>query len=224
MDNSRRNTIKKISIVALAGGTLPSPAFTYWKQSSQPEGEIIGHGKFKYRVNTAWGNLNPATTPVNNCHEMVTDSKGRLIMITDEIKNNILVYDRSGKLLETWGNQWPGGHGLTIWDEGGEDRLFICDPNEGKVAKTSISGKILMNLPDPKKEGIYEEDMAYRPTETAVGPNGDIYVADGYGSQYILQFDSQGKFIRKFGGGGNEDHQFSTVHGVAIDYRSGSPT
>ncbi len=39
---------------------------------------------------------------------MVLDSKGRLIMVTDETKSNIIVYDKSGKLLETWGHDYPG--------------------------------------------------------------------------------------------------------------------
>jgi hypothetical protein len=32
-----------------------------------------------------------------------------------------------------------------------------------------------------------------------------------------------GKFIRKFGGKGNDDSQFSTAHGVTIDTRNGHP-
>lgn len=180
--------------------------------------ETIGHGDYRYRVHKAWGNLDPSTTPVKNCHEMVMDSKGRLIMVTDETKNNIIIYDRSGKLLKSWGNEFPGGHGLSIFDEGGEEVLFISD-HLGRVVKTSLDGKILMELPHPVKAGIYEEKMNYKPTETAIAPNGDIYVADGYGSQYILQFDSSGKFIRKFGGPGEGDENFSTAHGVAIDDR-----
>lgn len=42
--------------------------------------QSIGHGDYQYRVHQELGNLNPATTPVNNCHEMVMDSKGRLII------------------------------------------------------------------------------------------------------------------------------------------------
>jgi len=157
--------------------------------------EIIGHGNFRYRVHKSWGNLDPAKTPVKNCHEMVMDKKGRLIMVTDETKNNIIIYDRSGKLISTWGNEFPAGHGLTIFDEGSDEVLFISD-NGGRVVKTTLDGKILLELPDPKKIGIYESTMNYKPTETAIAPNGDIYVADGYGSQYILQFSSSGEFIR----------------------------
>lgn len=150
---------------------------------------------------------------------MVMDKKGRLIMVTDETKNNIIIYDRSGKLITTWGNEFPGGHGLTLFDEGGTDVLLICDPQTGRVVKTTTDGKTLMELPHPAKIGAYGEKDAWLPTETAVAPNGDIYVADGYGSQYILQFNSKGEFIRKFGGPGSGDDQFSTAHGVCIDRR-----
>lgn len=212
---NRRSFIKSAGIAGLAF-TLPS--FNINKTPRLSE-EIIGHGKFKYRVHKTWGNLDPSTTPVKNCHEMVMDKKGRLIMVTDETKNNIIIYDRSGKLITTWGNEFPGGHGLTLFDEGGTDVLLICDPQTGRVVKTTTDGKTLMELPHPAKIGAYGEKDAWLPTETAVAPNGDIYVADGYGSQYILQFNSKGEFIRKFGGPGSGDDQFSTAHGVCIDRR-----
>jgi hypothetical protein len=87
------------------------------------------------------------------------------------------------------------------------------------VVKTTLDGKILMELPNPVTTGIYESKMPYKPTETAIAPNGDIYVADGYGSQYILQFSAKGEFIRRFGGPGEGDENFSTAHGVCIDDR-----
>ena len=214
MNTSRRNFIKK----GLTTVALSMPVFNIISRPLLEE-EIIGHGKFRYRVHKNWGNLDPAKTPVKNCHEMVMDKKGRLIMVTDEMKNNIIIYDRSGKLITTWGNDFPGGHGLTLFDEGGEEVLFICDPNTGRVVKTTLDGKQIMELPNPKTINVYESTQNYLPTETAIGPNGDIYVADGYGSQYILQFSAKGEFIRKFGGPGNEDANFSTAHGVCIDAR-----
>lgn len=186
---------------------------------------IIGHGDFKYRVDKDWGTLDSQRTPVNNCHEMVQDSRGRLIMITDEVKNNILIYDKSGKLLDTWGTSFPYGHGLTLWDAGGDEFLFICDngfDDNPQVVKTTLDGTEVLRLPDPRTIGVYGADESYRPTETAIGPSGDIYVADGYGSQWILQFSADGEFIRKFGGKGDEQHQFQTAHGVCIDSRQGA--
>lgn len=181
--------------------------------------EVIGHGDFKYRVHKDWGNLDPSKTPVNNCHEMVMDSKGRMIMIGDNTKNNILIYDQSGKLLDSWGIRYKGGHGLSLWNDGEEDFLFICDTN-GTIIKTTLEGRELMMIGHPSEYGAYEKGAAFNPTETTIGPNGDIYVADGYGSQYILQFTKDGEFIRKIGAGrGVANDQFQTAHGICIDDR-----
>ena len=181
--------------------------------------KIVGHGDFKYRVHQQWGDLDPAKTPVKNCHEMVQDSKGRLIMVGDHTKNNILIYDKSGRLNDSWGINYEGGHGLTLWDANGEEFLFICDTT-GRLIKATPEGRELMQIGHPSKYGAYEEGAKFSPTESAIGPNGDIYLADGYGSQYVLQFTQKGEFIRKIGGGeGDDKNQFRTAHGVCIDDR-----
>ena len=220
MTSSRRDFIKLAAAGAAAPAIgLPNIIISRTRLSDT----VIGHGEFQYRVDESWGNLDPATTPVKNCHEMVMDSRGRLFMITDEVKNNIIIYDKSGKLLGSWGTSYPGGHGLTLWNAGGEEFLFISDYELGRVFKTTLDGRVIMVIEHPSKVGAYQDGDAFLPTETAIGPNGDIYVADGYGSQYILQYDRDGRFIRKFGGKGDEDSQFQTAHGVAIDTR-GEPT
>lgn len=211
----------------LAGLASLLPAFRSRARAKRSD-DIIGHGDFRYRVHRDWGRLDAAATPVNNCHEMVQDSRGRLFMIGDEPKNNVLIYDTSGKLLGTWGTTFPYGHGLTLWEAGGEEFLFICDYGDDgnpQVVKTTLEGRELLRLPHPRDLGVYAPEDAYHPTETAIGPTGDIYVADGYGSQWILQFTMEGEFIRKFGGEGDEDHAFQTVHGVCLDTRgAGEPT
>ena len=214
----RRRFIKGSTV--LAGSILLAPHFYLNTKKSMTNQKILGHNGYTYRVDESWGNLNPSQTPVNNCHEMVMDSRGRLLMITDEPKNNIIIYDRSGKLLDTWGSAYPGGHGLTLFNEGGEDVLFICDFDLGRVDKTTVDGRLLMRLKTPYELGIYQQDQPYKPTETAMAPNGDIYVADGYGSQYVIQYDTKGNYIRHFGGQGDEDNQFQTVHGVRVDLRN----
>ena len=217
--NTRRSFLKGAALLTGTLAAAPQFSFTILKSKPRLGEEVLGHNGYRYRVQKEWGNLDPSSTPVNNCHEMVMDSKGRLIMVTDETKNNIIIYDKSGKLLDTWGHDFPGGHGLTLHNEGGEDMLYICDPNEGKVVKTTVDGKTILTLEHPKSIGIYQEENPFKPTETAIGPNGDIYVADGYGSQYIIQYDAKGKYIRHFGGPGDGDAQFQTAHGVTLDTR-----
>lgn len=187
--------------------------------------EILGHGDFQYRVHKEWGQLDSSKFPVNNCHEMVMDRRGRLLMLTDEPKNNLLIYDKSGKLLDRW-TLGLYGHGLTLHDEGGEEYLYITDPVAGKVLKTTLDGRVVMILANPRDLGEYDAWSRYAPTEIAIGPNGDIYVADGYGSQFVLRFDAQGHFISKFGGDSFlQESKFKQVHGVTLDSRdSANPT
>lgn len=187
------------------------------------EKKVFGHNGKKYRIDTKWSRADVSRYPVNDCHEMVQDSKGRIILLNNETKNNVLVYDRSGKILSSWGTSYPGAHGLTLFNENGEDVLFICDNNRHQVIKTTIDGKELMVLDYPRETGVYGKAEEYVPTETTIAPNGDIYVADGYGKDYIIQYDSRGKYIRHFGGRGKENRQLENAHGVCIDARNGDP-
>ena len=202
---------------------------------------IIGHNDFRYRVNANWSQAIPAKIPVNDCHEMVQDPKGRIILLTNDTSNNLIFYDRSGKVLKAFGNDFPGAHGLTLVNENGEEFLFITDHDKHEVYKSTMDGKIIMTLQYPVGSGKYENPEAYQPTETAIASNGDIYVIDGYGEQYVIQYDHQGNFIRIFGGAGwlwkehkagrypdkinynnsrnKQESLLNNAHGIAIDSR-----
>ncbi len=183
---------------------------------------VIGHGDFRYKVEQYWGQLSPKH-PVNDCHEMVQDSQGRIILLTNHIKNNVLIYNKDGKLLDSWGDAYPGAHGLTLKNEGGTDYLYITDTELHQVVKTTLDGKVVLRINNPRIQDAQEKERPFLPTETAVAENGDIYVADGYGSQYIYVYDQQGKLKFEFGGRGDGTAQFYNAHGIAIDNRKGSP-
>lgn len=180
---------------------------------------ILGHNQKRYRINTRWSQADVARNPVNDCHEMVQDQKGHILLLTNDTRNNVLVYDKNGKLLNAWGTDYPGAHGLTLFNENGTDVLFICDNNRHQVIKTDIEGKVLMTLDYPKQTGVYTKMEEYVPTETAIAPNGDIYVADGYGKDLIIQYDAMGRYIRHFGGRGTESKHLQNAHGVCVDLR-----
>lgn len=232
----RRTFLKKSALAAGSAFVASQFGINIIGKAKNSDDNVIGHGEFRYRVNKGWGTLDPAVTPVFNCHEMVQDRKGRLIMITDEVKNNILLYDKSGKLLDSWGTRYPGGHGLTLSSEGEEDFLFITDcgyfygkdnqwhAQAGCIMKTTTDGRLVFALGHPSTIGVYKPGEKFMPTEVAVAPNGDFYVADGYGSDYILHYNHQGEYIRRFGGhnNANPDHNLNNAHGVAVDLRNAS--
>ncbi len=220
---------------------LSTAAASLWVQTlrAAPDPKkdiIIGHGTFRYKVNKDWVPAGQGRHhPILNCHEMVQAKDGRLFMIGDHASNQMLIFHRDGTILESWGCVWPGGHGLTLSQENGAEFLFVTDSGlwksgnggyrqTGRVTKTDLSGKEIFSISHPMNVGAYEPEMFFNPTETAVAPNGDIYIADGYGSQYVLRYDSRGKFLQRFGGKDNvpAGERLNNAHGVAIDLRAGA--
>jgi peptidylamidoglycolate lyase len=191
---------------------------------AKDDGPIYGHNNMRYRMNKAWSKADPLYYPVNDCHEMVQDSKGRILLLTNETKNNILIYSKSGRLLDNWGHDFPGGHGLTLVNENGAEYLFITDIRKHQVYKATMFGKILLTIDVPLETGVYKKEEDFIPTETTIDTNGDIFIADGYGSQYITHYDKDGKLLNFFGGKGDGDEHFDNAHGILIDRRNATPT
>lgn len=217
--------MKRRTLLAAASATFAAP-FVRSQSKTSLQGSTIGHGQHRYQVDLEWCKAKREQHPVKDCHEMVMDAQKRLIMITNEARNNILIFDKEGQVLDAWTLKLKAGHGLTLDSQDGKEFLWLCDPSGGAVIKTTLKGEVLMKLPHAKDCGAYDAVSKYAPTEAAVAPNGDIYVADGYGSQFILHFDSQGKFIRKFGGLSTQAMnagKFMQAHGVAIDSRGPTP-
>lgn len=212
-----------------------------------PHGKVVGSGEFQYRIDAHWGQLNSDQYPVENCHDLAIDSKGRVFMVTDNTQNNIIVYDQQGKLLDAWGTEYPGAHAIEIVNEGGEDFIYLVDSGwvcnrhwDGKstddwdspfnkviaqagfVVKLTIDGRLIYTIGHPQTVGAYTPDMPFRPTDIAVADNGDLYITDGYGSDYVLQYDAQGRYIRHWGGHDNQDAEYNLIntHGIAVDRRN----
>ena len=140
-----------------------------------------------------------------------------------------MVFDQKGKFVRSWGKQFKGGaHGLTIRKEGSEEFLYLCDYQHGIVTKRTLKGEEVFTLGYPEESDAYKEKrdgsaIAYRPTNVAIAPNGDIYVGDGYGSSFINQYNQKAEFIRTFGTLGKGDDQIDCPHGLWVDTRSETP-
>lgn len=209
---------------------------------------IIGQGDFTYRVDAHWGELDPKITPVENCHDLDIDKDGNIYMITDHPKNNIIVYNKDGKMLDAFSSLFPGGHNIKVVEENGETVLYVVDSGwilnrrwdgvstddwdspynkvvaqSGMIAKLTKDGRLIWSIGHPQTFGAYTPDQPFRPTDIAIASNGDFYVTDGYGSDYVLQFDNQGRFINRFGGHDNIDsnQNLNNTHGIGIDTRNG---
>ena len=84
------------------------------------------------------------------------------------------------------------------------------------VQKFTADGKLLMTLGTKNKPG--RDDRHFnQPADANVGPDGTVFVADGYGNSRIAKFAGDGKFLKAWGKKGRKDGQFYIPHGVFWD-------
>ena len=191
--------VARRAFLRTTAGTAVACAFIRTTSRAQPSAPILGQGNFRYRVVPGWGVLD-STTPVKDCHGLARDRAGHVILLTNHTANNVIVYDRKGALVHKWGTQFPGAHGLSLVNEGHREVLFITDLATHRVVKTTLDGTTLDEWHWPAATGKYEKEDQYRPSWTLHLPNGDFYVLDGYGRDYIIHYGADGKFRRIFGG------------------------
>ena len=189
---------------------------------------VVGSGEYTFEVHHDWGEL-PAQIRYGNTHGVVEDSQGRIyvhhtVHETSESSDSMVVFDGNGKFIKSWGRDLKGGaHGLHIQEEGGTEFLYLCDIQRSLVIKTTLDGEEVLTIGYPEQSEQYKEKIPYIPTNLAVAPNGDIYIADGYGSSYVIQYNKDGEYIRTFGGLGRAAGQLNQPHGIWMDMRGPEP-
>ncbi len=184
--------------------------------------EILGQGGFRYRVVPDWGKEALAQVSVKNGHGMAIDSAGRILFLTDDPKNNLVILSPAGALLETWTARMPGAHGLTLTRDGDKEVLFITDTALHEVRKLTLKGEELMQLPWPEATGLYKAAAEYKPSKTLMAPDGSFFVFDGYGKDFVHHYDAGGRLLQSWGGtlgeGENQLAHFGP-HGGVVDTR-----
>jgi hypothetical protein len=147
------------------------------------------------------------------------------------------VYAPDGRYLRNVPNAPADLHGFIIHK--GQDGEFIygtrvaatnAPPDQTKadwykqaVVKMTLAGKMVLTIPataipDQFKTRRPDGSLYMRLSGMAVAPNGELYVSDGYSSDYVHRFDRNGKYIATFGGK-KEPYNFNTLHKLAFDTR-----
>ncbi len=191
---------------------------------------IVQAGELAYEVHHDWGAL-PASIRYGNCHGVQIDSQG-LVYVHHTVHedspsdHSLVVFDPQGAFVRSWGGAFAGGaHGFRLAREGADEFLYFCDIRRGIVQKTDLDGNVLLTLGYPSESPAYavrEGRLApsWKPTNLAVAQNGDIYVADGYGSSYVVRYDRHGRYLQTFGGGLSEAAgDLNCPHGIEVDSR-----
>ena len=166
--------------------------------------------------------LTPANVPLsqeNGRTYGVAGAKDGSIYVFHQSDPAVLVFDFAGRLLRSFGSGFEQAHGLTlVTDPDGVEYLWLTDEG-GWVAKLTLDGKIIQTIEKPDLP-VYQ-NVRYSPTWVAVNPtNGDIYVADGYGSNLVHRYTRATEYIGSIDGTEGAG-AFACPHGLYFDTRNG---
>lgn len=186
----------------------------------------VGSGEYTFDWIDKWASIpdSPEARVDGRTHGIVVSRNGRVIVF--HLGNPaVLIFNSEGALLESWGNRFPGAHGLTLVEEAGTEYLWLTDYKTGEVVKTTLEGETVLPLPYPDLKGY--DDPKYAPTwvtvfERRFGGTGDVWVADGYGAGYVHRYDEKGNYLSSIDGtmGGG---RFRHPHGIYLDTRKSEP-
>jgi DNA-binding beta-propeller fold protein YncE len=178
-------------------------------------------GQLNFSLAPNFFDHDPNDKPLGPCHGGVVTDKAGNIYVTTDTARGIVVFTAKGKFVRAFGPTRV--HGLELRKEGGKEYIYAARPADHEVLKLNLAGETQWTISCPMESGIYKETKGFNPCAVTVGPDGAIFVADGYGSNYVLKFDKNRKFLKAFGGPGAEEGKFNTCHGIALDTRLKKP-
>ncbi len=185
-----------------------------------------GANRIEFEVLRGWEQL-PEGWSFVEVAGVATDSQDRVYCF-NRGEHRVMVFDRDGQFLSAWGEGiFTNAHGIYI---GPDDTVYCADNMDhtvrifrpdgtllrtlGQAGVASDTGFVAWTKPVERAAGPF--NMV---TNTAPGPDGRLYVADGYGNARVHVFSGDGAHLFSWGEPGNGPGQFRLPHGIAVDRR-----
>lgn len=183
----------------------------------------VGAGTRQYEVVENWPTM-PEGTSWGQVVEIVVDSQDR-VFIFHRGTPSPMIFNTDGECQGSWpeSDHWLDIHGVSIGNDADGEYFIIVDRDRHQVSRATLDGEVIWTIGTRDTAGA-EGEPFNRPTDSAIAPNGDIYISDGYGNAHVHQFTSTGKHIRTWGGYGVGPGRFNLSHAVRVIDRQGEPT
>ena len=157
----------------------------------------------------------------------------------------VLEFDLAGKLVRSWGDvpisegkvtRIPDQHRAgndsaytVVYGPAGcfacgahsiradrDGNIWIVDAGAHVVYKSDSNGLPLLELGTRGEPGT-DRDQFNLPTDVAFGPDGSVYVSDGYGSARVVKFSRSGEYLLEWGERGSGPGEFELPHNLVAD-------
>jgi hypothetical protein len=126
----------------------------------------------------------------------------------------VIAVDKDGRVLRSFGKGlYKIPHAIRLDPEG---NVWTVDAGSSTIIKFNPKGEKLLQM---DVGGLPEPTLGpFRgTTDIAFGPNGVIFISDGYANARILKYTAYGRKVREWGSPGNGPGQFSLPHSLVVD-------
>jgi DNA-binding beta-propeller fold protein YncE len=162
----------------------------------------------------------PIKTPldIGTVSSIAADRNGVIYVLQRGDKADpVIAVDHDGRVLRSWGKgMFTVPHSVRVDPEG---NVWTVDAGSSVLLKFTPEGKKLQEI--SVGEVAPAERCAFPTlcgsTDITFGPNGRLFIADGYGNARILEYTSAGKRVKVWGSSGTGPGQFQIPHGIAND-------
>jgi peptidylglycine monooxygenase len=147
--------------------------------------------------------------------DLMVAGDGRVHVAQRGTDQPVVVFDRDGRQAGAWGEgTLAEPHYINAAPDGG---ILVADRDAHQVLRFDRDGTLVQAL--GKRHWPSLDAPFNHPTAAAQAPDGEIYVADGYGNSSVHRFAAAGRLLRTWGGHGDGPGLFTTPHAIAIDRR-----
>jgi DNA-binding beta-propeller fold protein YncE len=152
----------------------------------------LGSGDYQYEPVEDWGKL-PSGWSFKEIGGVGVDDRDN-VYVFNRGEHPMIVFDREGNFLRAWGEGlFPRAHGVFVAPD---QTLWLTDDGDHTVRQCTPEGKVLLTLGTSGKPAPYMSgEPFHRCTHTAMAPNGDIYVSDGYGNARVHKYAPDGRLL-----------------------------
>ena len=223
----RRKFCAVAAVATLAA--LDSPRATAKESASENAANQkvqTGNGEWTFEIVQGWGQL-PAGTVFGGTHGAIATDHAGKVYVSTQSESGILVYSPDGLLEKTIASQYPEVHSMFYAQDSDEEFLYTTvqkgTPQENWLfVKMKTDGTVVQKITAPPEAG-FKSPNEWRLTAAVPGPDGGIFIANGYGDSRIFRFDKNGEYRASYGGKGATEGLFNCSHGLAVDTRYDQP-
>ncbi|SJZ90623.1 NHL repeat-containing protein [Enhydrobacter aerosaccus] len=181
--------------------------------SDEPYTVILGDRR--YAIHRKWARLPPGES-FGFLSDVAVDAEGNVHVAQRGTDQPVLVFDRAGKKVGSWGEgTLAEPHYI---DAAADGTFLVADRDAHQVLRFDRTGAPMQAL--GRRHWPALGAPFNHPTAAALAPDGEIYVADGYGNSHVHRFGGDGRLRQSWGGAGSGPGAFTTPHAIAIDSRN----